>query len=224
MSRLKYCNVKVTWSRYVAPFLKYKNKPFVTLYVGMGSNHPIALNSILHLPSTHCYTSTSSCIYLLLHLPPLASTSLLHLPPSCIYLLLHLPPSCIYIPLASTSLLHLPPLAPTSSCIYIPLAPTSSCTYLLLHLPPLASTSLLHLPPSCIYLPLASTSSCIYLPLASTSLLHLPPLASTSLLHLLSCQPGVTVILCFVYKVIRDLELIYPLCTNPIHRIGLIHK
>ena len=29
---------------------------------------------------------------------------------------------------------------------------------------------------------------------------------------------------CFVYKVIRDLELIDHLCINPICRIGLIHK
>ena len=28
----------------------------------------------------------------------------------------------------------------------------------------------------------------------------------------------------FVYKVIRDLELIDHLCIIPIHRIGLIHK
>ena len=28
----------------------------------------------------------------------------------------------------------------------------------------------------------------------------------------------------FVYQVIRDLESIYHLCINPIHRIGLIHK
>ena len=28
--------------------------------------------------------------------------------------------------------------------------------------------------------------------------------------HLLSCQPRVTVTSCFVYKVIRDLESIYP--------------
>ena len=41
---------------------------------------------------------------------------------------------------------------------------------------------------------------------------------------LLSCQPRVTVMSCFVYKVIRDLELINHLCINPIHRIGLIHK
>ena len=40
----------------------------------------------------------------------------------------------------------------------------------------------------------------------------------------LSCQPGVTVISCFVYKVTRDLESIDHLCINPIHRIGLIHK
>ena len=29
---------------------------------------------------------------------------------------------------------------------------------------------------------------------------------------------------CFVYKVIRDLELIDHLCINPILRMGLIHK
>ena len=37
---------------------------------------------------------------------------------------------------------------------------------------------------------------------------------------LLSCQPRVTVTLCFVYKVIRDLESIDNLCINPIRRIG----
>ena len=41
---------------------------------------------------------------------------------------------------------------------------------------------------------------------------------------LLSCQPRVTVTSCFVYKVIRDLESIYHLSINPIHRIGLILK
>ena len=41
--------------------------------------------------------------------------------------------------------------------------------------------------------------------------------------NLLSCQPGVTVTSCFVYKVIRDLELIDHLCIYPILRIGLIH-
>ena len=40
----------------------------------------------------------------------------------------------------------------------------------------------------------------------------------------LSCQPRVTVTSCFVYKVIRNLELIDHRCINPIHRIGLIHK
>ena len=40
----------------------------------------------------------------------------------------------------------------------------------------------------------------------------------------LSCQPRVTVTSLFVYKVIRDLESIDPLCINPILRIGLIHK
>ena len=41
---------------------------------------------------------------------------------------------------------------------------------------------------------------------------------------LLSCQPIVTVTLCFVYKDIRDLSSIDHLCINPILRIGLIHK
>ena len=41
---------------------------------------------------------------------------------------------------------------------------------------------------------------------------------------LLSCQPGVTVTSCFVYKVIRDLCSLDHLCINPILRIGLIHK
>ena len=41
---------------------------------------------------------------------------------------------------------------------------------------------------------------------------------------LLSCQPRVTVMSCFVYNVIKDLESIDHLCINPIHRIGLIHK
>ena len=41
---------------------------------------------------------------------------------------------------------------------------------------------------------------------------------------LLSCQPRVTVMSCFVFKVIRDLESIYHLCVNPIRRIGLTHK
>ena len=41
---------------------------------------------------------------------------------------------------------------------------------------------------------------------------------------LLSCQPRVTVVPCFVYKVIRDLESIDLLSINSIHRIGLIHK
>ena len=40
---------------------------------------------------------------------------------------------------------------------------------------------------------------------------------------LLSCQPRVTVMSHFVYKVIRDLESMDHLCINPIHRIGLIH-
>ena len=42
--------------------------------------------------------------------------------------------------------------------------------------------------------------------------------------NLLYTQSRVTVRSCFVYKVIRDLELIDHLCINPIHRIGLIHK
>ena len=41
---------------------------------------------------------------------------------------------------------------------------------------------------------------------------------------LLSCQPRVTVTICFVYRVTRDLESIYYLFINPICRIGLIHK
>ena len=41
---------------------------------------------------------------------------------------------------------------------------------------------------------------------------------------LLSCQPRVTVVSCFVYKVIRDFESIDHLCINPIQWIGLIHK
>ena len=36
-------------------------------------------------------------------------------------------------------------------------------------------------------------------------------------IRLLSCQPRVTVMSCFVYKVIRDLESIDHLCINPIH-------
>ena len=43
-------------------------------------------------------------------------------------------------------------------------------------------------------------------------------------IHILSCQPRVTVMSCFVYKVIRDLESIDHSCINPIHSIGLIHK
>ena len=42
--------------------------------------------------------------------------------------------------------------------------------------------------------------------------------------QLLSCQPSVTVTLCYVYKFVRDLESIDHLCINTIHRIGLIHK
>ena len=42
--------------------------------------------------------------------------------------------------------------------------------------------------------------------------------------NLLSCQQGVTVMSCFVYKVIRDLKLIDHLCINPICRIGLIYN
>ena len=37
---------------------------------------------------------------------------------------------------------------------------------------------------------------------------------------ILSCQPGVTVTLRFVFKVIRDLESIDHMCINPILRIG----
>ena len=37
-------------------------------------------------------------------------------------------------------------------------------------------------------------------------------------LYLLSCQPRVTVMSCFVYKVFRDLQLIVRLCINPICR------
>ena len=42
--------------------------------------------------------------------------------------------------------------------------------------------------------------------------------------YLLSCRPGVTVTSCFVYKVIRDLELMGHLCIKPIIRIGFIHR
>ena len=38
------------------------------------------------------------------------------------------------------------------------------------------------------------------------------------------CPASVTVMSWLVFKVIRDLESIDPLCINPIHRIGLIHK
>ena len=41
---------------------------------------------------------------------------------------------------------------------------------------------------------------------------------------ILSCQPRVTVVSCFAYKVIMDLSSIDHLCINPIRRIGLIHK
>ena len=41
---------------------------------------------------------------------------------------------------------------------------------------------------------------------------------------LLSCLPRVTVTSCFVDKVIRDFLWIDHLCSNPICRIGLIHK
>ena len=41
---------------------------------------------------------------------------------------------------------------------------------------------------------------------------------------LLSCQPRMTVMSCFVYKVIRDTESIDHLCINPIRRIGLIRE
>ena len=40
----------------------------------------------------------------------------------------------------------------------------------------------------------------------------------------LYCRSKVTVMSCFVYKVIRDLESINHLCINPICRIGLILK
>ena len=43
--------------------------------------------------------------------------------------------------------------------------------------------------------------------------------------QLLYCQPSVTVMSGFVYKVIRVLESMNHLCINPIHhRIGLIHR
>ena len=42
--------------------------------------------------------------------------------------------------------------------------------------------------------------------------------------QLLSCQPRVTVMSCFVYKLIRDLESLDHLFINPICKIGLIHK
>ena len=42
--------------------------------------------------------------------------------------------------------------------------------------------------------------------------------------RVLSYQPRVTVMSCFLYKVIRDLFSIDYLCNNPILRIGLIHK
>ena len=46
------------------------------------------------------------------------------------------------------------------------------------------------------------------------------------LYYILSCQLGVTVTvtLCFVFKVIRDLKSICHSCIDPIHRIGLMHK
>ena len=37
-----------------------------------------------------------------------------------------------------------------------------------------------------------------------------------------SCQPRVTVASCFVYKIIRNLELIDHLCINPIHTTSII--
>ena len=40
----------------------------------------------------------------------------------------------------------------------------------------------------------------------------------------MSGQPRVTVTSCLAHKIIRDLESIYRPCTNPIHRIGSIHK
>ena len=42
-------------------------------------------------------------------------------------------------------------------------------------------------------------------------------LYDTKELQLLSCQPRVTVKACFIYKVIRALESIDPLCIVPIH-------
>ena len=53
---------------------------------------------------------------------------------------------------------------------------------------------------------------------------QLSDIFSTFRWHVLSCRPRVTVTSCFVYKVIKDLESMYHLCINPIHRIGLIHK
>ena len=49
-------------------------------------------------------------------------------------------------------------------------------------------------------------------------------ISPVSSIFTLSCQPGVTVTSCFVYKVIRDIESIDHLCSNPILWIGLIHK
>ena len=42
--------------------------------------------------------------------------------------------------------------------------------------------------------------------------------------HVLYCHQRVTVMSYFVYKVMRDLESIALLWSNPIHRIGLLHK
>ena len=59
----------------------------------------------------------------------------------------------------------------------------------------------------------------------SFKLLKLTEIADESTyLYILSCQPRVTVTICFVYKVISDLESTDPLFINPIHRIGLMHK
>ena len=44
------------------------------------------------------------------------------------------------------------------------------------------------------------------------------------LIRVLSCQPRMRVMSCFVYKVIWDLESIDHLCINPIPRIGLMHR
>ena len=58
----------------------------------------------------------------------------------------------------------------------------------------------------------------------SCAIVHILHISCYGNSNILSCQPGVTVTSCFVYKVIRDLESIDHLCINPICRIGLIHK